>query len=503
MAAGLVLPPLFWLAWACGAAIVESGPAALDPISWNLLARSLWIAGMAVGLAGLMGLAYGWCVLRYPVPGRRVLLFLGVVPLLFPPYATAHAWILLLLREGPINRTLIAWGWIERSFSAEGCPYMTALILAFTYWPVVGGLVLLAARSVPRELEESARLHLPDAAAARWAAGPALRSTLPAALLLVFLLALADFGVANTLAVPTYPVEIVNRYQLDRDPGAVARFALPLLLVVIPLVWLQRAWFENTPLGEDRGGQPALLRSRVAAGWSLVGALIVLLFSVFLPLGTLAAHSLPVETYAAVWAESRDHFGNTLLSSGAAALVTTGAALLFGRRRKSGGLLDLAVTLPYAIPASLIGIAMVQLLNRPGLAGDLYESPVGVVWTYGVLFFPFAHRTVQLGWRQVDPALLDEGRILGAGVWSRFRHAVWPVVRPWAVTGALLVAVLAAREIDATTLVRHPEFDTVAFRIYDYLHFAPGPHVAALSVLLVALSFYAVAAAALWTSARN
>lgn len=457
---------------------------------------------MAVGLAGLMGVAYGWCVLRYPVPGRRALLILGLVPLLIPPYATAHAWILLLLREGPINRALLAWGWIERPFSAEGCPYMTALVLAFTYWPVVGGLVLLAARSVPRELEESARLHLPDGAAARWAAWPALRSTLPAALLLVFLLALADFGVANTLGVPTYPVEIVNRFLLDRDAGAVARFALPLLLVVIPLVWLQRAAIERTPLGVDCGGEPSLLRSRAAAWFSLAGVLIVLFFSLALPLGTLAAHSLPPSTYPAVWAESHDHFGNTLLSSLGAGLLATGAALIFGRRKPGDGL-DLALTLPYAVPASLLGIAMVQLLNRPGLPGQLYESPGGLVWTYVVLFYPFAHRAVQLGWRQVDATLLEESMLLGAGDWSRFQHAVWPVIRPWAITGATLATVLAAREIDATSLVRFPGFDTVAFRIYDYLHFAPGPNLAALCVLVVAFSFLLTTLAALWAAERD
>jgi ABC-type Fe3+ transport system permease subunit len=56
------------------------------------------------------------------------------------------------------------------------------------------------------------------------------------------------------------------------------------------------------------------------------------------------------------------------------------------------------------------------------------------------------------------------------------------------VIGGMLVALLAAREVDATGLLRIPGGDTIAFRIHDYLHFAPGPNVAALCVLLVALS---------------
>lgn len=501
----LVLPPVLWLAWACGAALIEHGPATFDRISWTLLSRSLTIAAGATGLALLMGGLYGWFALRYRVPGRRWLLAAGLLPLLLPPYAAAHAWLLLLLREGRVNQLLLQWGVISRPVSAEGCPTMTTLILAWCYWPVVGVFVLLAARSVPRELEDTARLHLPEAAAARWAAWPALRSALGAGGLLVFLLVLADFGVPNTLGVFTYPVEIVNRYLLDRDAGAVARFALPLLVVVIPLVVLQRRSLDRASLGAETTGEAPLLRSPWGIGFALLGTGVVLLFSVVFPLVALVLHSLPLATYGAVWAEGQDHLGYTLLTAGAGAAVAVGGALLYGQpaQRRGGGILDLLLTLPYALPASLVGIAMVQLLNRPGPLGAVYESADGLIWTYVALFYPFAHRTVQLGWKQVDPALLDEGRVLGAGPWVQLRHAAWPVLRPWAVGAGGLIALLAAREIDATTLVRAPHVDTIAFRIYDYLHFAPGPELAALCVLLVGLNFAAVLGLAVWAARRD
>jgi iron(III) transport system permease protein len=228
--------------------------------------------------------------------------------------------------------------------------------------------------------------------------------------------------------------------------------------------------------------------------------LAVLALSFAVPFGTLVAASMPLSTYPEVWSESADHFGNTLIASGGGALLAVGVALLYGwhARGRRLGALDLAVTLPYALPASLIGIAMIQLLNRPGPPGWLYGSLGGLVWLYVALFYPFAHKTLQPAWARVDPELLDEAAIAGAGGWTRFQVVAWPAVRAYAVTGGGLVAVLSAREMDATALLRIPGGDTLAFRIQDYLHFAPGPNVSALCVLVVGLSTAVVGGVAAW-----
>ena len=492
----VILPPLAWLLGAAAQAAIRYGPAVLDPVALRLLGRSLLLASVASGAALGIGVPYGWLMARYRLPGRRLLMGGSLLPLLLPPYVASLAWVLLLAREGPVNSLLLRWGWIGGAVTPTGSLELAALVLAFAYWPIVAWFTLFAAQSVPRPLEDAARLHLPDTAAARWSAWPALRRSLPAAALLVFLLALADFGGPNTLSVTTYPVEIVNRFQLDRDPGVVARWALPLLCLVLPLVWLQRHWLAHAPDGTAGEREQRLLcpdavsRTGAAWCWSVLG------ISILAPLGVLAFASLPPATYPDVWAESSDHLVNTLLTAGGGALLGSGVALLYGwsTRGRRLALLDLLLTLPYALPASLLAVAMIQILNRPGPGEWLYTSLGGLVWTYAALFFPFAHKALQPAWGSIDTDLLDEGRVLGAGGWTQFRTIAWPVVRPYALAGGTIMAVLAAREIDATSLIRIPGGDTIAFRIYDYLHFEPGPKLAALSIMLVLLSAAAVGA---------
>jgi ABC-type Fe3+ transport system permease subunit len=499
-AAAVVLPPLGWLLLATLRALAAHGPGFPDALAARLLLRSLLLAALAAGIAAAMGVPYGWLAGRYRLPGRKLLLAASLLPLLLPPYAAALAWSMALTREGAVNTLLLRWGFLRAPIVPREALWLPAVILAFAYWPVVAWATLFAARSVPVELEASARLHLPDGAAARWSAWPALARSLPAAALLVFLLALADFGVANSLGVQTYPVDIVNQFQSDRNAGMTARLAVPLLLVVIPLVLLQLRLLDRLPASGGGARGQRLLGSRAQAWFAACGCVLILGLSSLVPLSVLAAGSLPLSTYPSVWNESSDHFLNTLLTAGGGAALAVGVALLHGWavRGRRLPLLDLGLTLPYALPASLVGVAMIQILNRPGPAEWLYTSLGGLAWTYAALFFPFALKTLQPAWGLVDSDLLDEGAMLGAGAWAQFQAAAWPALKPYAAAALAIVALLSAREIDATALLGIPGGDTVAFRIQDYLHFAPGPKMAALCVLVVLLSGAGVGALAAW-----
>jgi iron(III) transport system permease protein len=500
VAALFVLPPLLWLAAAMGEALLHSGPAVFDRISRALLGRSLLLAGTGALLAAALGVPYGWLTARYHLPARPLLLLASLLPVLLPPYAAGYAWMVLFSKEGALNAALLRWGWVRAPIEPFGSWLAAAVVLAFCYWPILAWLTHLSARAVPRSLDDTARLALPDGAAARWAAAPLLRAALPAGALLVFLLALADFGVENGLQVRVYPVEIVNAFQKDWNAGQVARLALPLVAAILALVMLQLRCLERTPVEGSAEPVTHLLPGALPRWGGAAFCVGVLAFSFAVPFGVLIASSLPLSTYPEVWAESADHFGNTLVTAGGGALLAVAIALLYGwhaRGRRLAGL-DLALTLPYALPASLIGIAMIQLLNRPGLPGWLYGSLGGLVWLYVALFYPFAHKALQPAWARVDPELLDEAAVAGAGGWTRFGVVAWPAVRGYAAAGGALVAVLSAREMDATALLRVPGGDTLAFRIQDYLHFAPGPNVSALCVLVVALSAAVVGSVAAW-----
>lgn len=485
-----MFPPLVWLGAAVFRAVIQHGFGFPDGTARRVLGQSLALGLSASAIATGLGATYGWLVGRYALPGRPLFRVAALGPLLVPPYASSLAWFILLAPDGWLNSHLLAWGVLQHPLHPFRSFWLAAWVLGASYWPVIGYLTLLAARSVPRDLDDAPRLHTVAGKAALWAAGPGLQAAVPAGALMVFLLALADFGVPISISLPTYPVEIVNRFMFDHDAGMVARLAVPLLALVVPAVWLQLRLLRRLPQASGAADDLPAVGSRAQGLWGATWCGLVLAASMLLPLAVLFAASLPLETYPAVWAESSEHFWNTLISAGGGAALTLALALLLGwlSRRKLPGALDFVFVLPYALPASLIGVAMIQILNQRGPIGDLYNSVGSLVWTYAALFFPFAHKSLQPAWDRLDRELEEDSAVQGAGSWVLFRTTAWPVVRGNAWLAAGLVALLAAREVDATALLRVPGGDTLAFRIQDYLHFAPTPKVAALCIWVVTLS---------------
>jgi iron(III) transport system permease protein len=482
----VVLAPVVWLV-GMGVAALAHGGFRWDGAARRAYGNSLEIAlGAAVG-ALLLGLPYGACMARGPERRRGGAALASLLPLLLPPYATALAWILLLNREGPVSALAARLGWPSPT-PGLGQPWMAAWVLASSLWPAAAWAAWAAFRSTPLELEEAARLEAADARAAWFAAWPFLRAGLAAAALAVFLLAFADFGVPNALGIVSYPRELVDRFNAEYDFAGAARLALPALVAALPLVALSRRALMRLEVMPFRGEELPAVRDggaqRLGAG---LGGL-TLALTVALPLASLACYA-----WGAIHAPIAQEAGEAVATSAAlgagAAALTIGIALLVGRLPL---LLDLAATFPYALPGSLVAIAAIAILNRPGPLGELYGTPAALLWIYGVLFLPFAYRSLAPGWQRVDPELLEEAQLAGAGPWARFRAVAWPSLAPYAAIGTALVFLLAGREMDATALLRTPGLKTLAFQIQDYLHFYPVPNVAALCLILVALQALAI-----------
>ncbi len=493
----VLLAPTLWLvAAALGPPDASDRAGPWDPAARHAAATTLAIALVATAAGAALGLPYGWRMARAGTDARRLLLSASLLPVLLPPYAHALAWLLLLGREGPL-RTVLPAGMSAASIT--GSPWTAGLVLAAALWPVNAWFICVAARATPRDLEDAARMELAPGPAAWLAAWPAVRGGLAAGALLVFLLAAADFGVPGSLGVGSLSREIADRFQAGYDFREAGLLALPLLVAALPLVGANLRWIERIELASRDAQEAARGGGSGLAGWLL--ALLALAIGAIAPLSALLYYARDAFPVGAVWNEAAP----ALITSGAlgmmAAILAVGVALALRGLVAAGQLL---LMLPYALPGSLVAIAAIGIMNRPGPLGDLYGTIWQLLWVYTVLFVPFAYRAVAAGWRRIDPDLLGEAGLSGAGTWARFRAVTWPAVSSHAGLAAAIVWLLAAREMDATALLRTPGLATAAFKIHDYLHFYPVPQVALLCLLMVVGQLLVVAAGALlWWLVRR
>lgn len=101
-----------------------------DTFKLNVLAQTLWLALKTTLLTVLIGYPLAYLYTLAPRWLQRVLLLLIVLPLLTSVVVRTFAWVVILARQGIINSTLLALGWIDGPLTLLYTP--TAVVFALT-----------------------------------------------------------------------------------------------------------------------------------------------------------------------------------------------------------------------------------------------------------------------------------------------------------------------------------------------------------------------------------
>jgi iron(III) transport system permease protein len=211
--------------------------------------------------------------------------------------------------------------------------------------------------------------------------------------------------------------------------------------------------------------------------------------------------------------ESRREIGWTLAIGATAAVVTTVIALAVAwavrQRRRGAPVLAAVIALGAAVPAPLIGVWLIGLLNRPsdsplaGLAVLYDRTLLAPIFVQTVRALPLV--TLWL-WRQlasVPSDLLDAARCEGAGAWRQLWFVALPLRWPSVVAALVAGLAIAVGELSATLLVLPPGVTTISVRVFQLLHYGIDDRMAGLCLAMFAAAGLATAAAAAAARAGN
>ncbi len=471
-----------------------------DPDTWRVLANTLYVATATTLLAGLLGTALALLIARTDLPGRSAFQGLLVLPYLVPPFVGALAWLYVLGPTGLVNQAWMTWTGREdplvRIYGSGG------IILAMTLYkyPIAYLTVLAGLARVDPALEEAAR----GAGAGPWRAArdvtlPMAAPGIAAGLTLVFLSAMAEFGTPAILGFPAkYFVLATKIYatvlDFDRPYNLHVAAALSLLLVVVAglVLALQRSWFRDRSFGLLAGvGTAPVVPLGRARRW-LAGALAVfVLASSALPLlavlltaltraygRPLTADNVGFQNFRfllfhlpAVWRAA----WNSLLLAASAATVCVVLALAVAffqqrRRIRGAGLLETLVTLPFAVPGTVLALAIVLAFLRPVFGLRLYNTLWIILVAYVARFLALALRPVAAALAQLHPALEEAARASGASLWRSVLDVTVPLLRSGLLAAWLLAAVPALTELTLSVILWSAGNETigvVAFNLHE------------------------------------
>lgn len=464
-----------------------------DENALEQLRASLQLGLAATMLSLVLGGGHAWLTVARDLPGRAWLLPLGVAPLALPPI-------------------FVAMGFADLLDDVSGF-WPCAVLLGVSHAPFVAVLAARGLRSVDGRAYEAALLQRGQRRADRWL----LRSIAPellAGCLLAFLFTVADHGVPEFLTVKgktwyTYAEGIMSRWSRRAVGTTFAEIqapitaALPFLAGLACLMWAAlrlrgsapergvRRPLPVRPLGRLRW--PALLLPAAYLGAGIVLPVVVLTRWVLgsaqrrEPMGLDYAR----ESWAKAVSEGLPTFENSVLLGLAVAVVAVLLALPLarqsGRRTPS---LELLAVLPAAMPAVLLGIALVRTYTtNPGLSWvtryDFYSSWGFSTCGYVARFLPFAALTLASHVRRQSIAAEEAGRFVARSPTSRaLRLHVLPLA-PAAWSAFVLTFVLAIRELDLAVVLPAAN-KTAVRRLANAVHFQHEDWSGVIALMLLA-----------------
>ena len=463
--------------------------------------RTLRLAVSVSACALVLGTGLAWLTMRTDLPLRRLWRVLLPLPLVYPTFVGAAAFIRTLNPGGLANDVLARLG-IASVPELRGFFGAWLVLLLMTY-PYVYLPVAARLRHLPGSLEESARL-LGDSAFAvfRRICLPHAGTAIGAGTLLVFLYTLSDFGAVQLMRYDTLTRAIATNY-LANPPVALA-LSLMLLVLAAAVVLAERWFSRRLPDGTRSGSQrpldyhlgrwrPYALAAVAITVFASVGAPFIALVD-WAQRGVL--RSITGDRALAVdYTSIADATFNTVWVSVVAALVSVAAvlpiAMLVGRHRsRTGSLAHAVVISTFALPGLLIALSMRFWTLRTDLVLELLgDTTVLLIFAYIVRFGSLAMGVSVVAVRSVPARLHDSARLLGAGPVRRFFSVDLPVMGPALGAGAGLVLLSVMKELPISLLVSPLGFSTLTTRIFGSFEDAFIAEAGLMGVILVVLSF--------------
>lgn len=488
--AGIPIAAIAWSSLAGGGETLADLAASVLP---TYIANTALLMLLAGGIAGLVGTGCAWLITATRFPGRRVLGWALVLPLAVPAYIAAYIYADLLDFAGPVQSALrAATGWGVEDYAVPDIRSLWggAFVFGIVLYPYVYLLARTAFATQSVTQFRAARSLGAQPARAFWqVALPAARPAIAGGLALVLMEVLADFGVAEYFAIPTFSTGIFRSWLAAGDKPAALTLAGIMLLFVIALVTLEAATRRGR--SDSRDGlaardtdEPLVALSPLGRALAFAACLTPVLLGFVLPVGYLASLALTDTAQGSMGDLATYARGSLWLGLAAAALCVTAALLLaFARARSTSRVTASAIrvaTLGYALPGALLAIGLLaplgafdQSLTRfardsLGWSGGLLLTGTSAILIYAlsVRFLTVAYNTVSAGLAKIPPGLDAAARSLGAGPSRVLARIYAPLLAPSLAGAAALVFIDTLRELPATLILRPFNLETLATRTY-------------------------------------
>lgn len=441
---------------------------------------------IAITAASLViGIPFSYFYSFYRLRGSKFLFIAGILCAMSAPFIGAYAWILLLGRSGIITKFFrdVFGIKIGNIYGFKGI----LLVQALKLFPLVFVYMNGAFKNIDKTLmEASANMGCTGIKRFFQVVMNLSMPTILAAALLVFMRAFADFGTPLLIGegYRTFPVEIYNQYlgENGTDHNFAAAISIIAILVTAAVFFLQQ-WGTGKykfsisalhPIEKKKasGIRGALMYVYCYAliGIALLPQLYIIYLSfrncdqaVFKPGYSFANYELAVKKL--LWRSIKN---TTILGVGALVIIIVLAVLIaylvVRRSNFFNHTIDTMSMLPYIMPGSVIGIALVIAFGSKPLA------LTGTIWILLISFvirrMPYTIRSATATLQQIPMSIEEAAISLGASKLKTFSLITVPMMSSGIVSGAILSWVSIVTELSSSIILYNNRNITLTMSAY-------------------------------------
>jgi iron(III) transport system permease protein len=477
------------------------------PSAREALFNSVYISTLTVIFSAAIGIPLAFLLHRYDFRGRRILRAIASAPVLLPPLVGVISFLFLYGESGIISRSLQILLGLERPWPR--LTGVTAILFVHAYSMYVYFFMFTSAglERVDAAMEEAAEtLGASPFDKMRRVVLPLLVPSFVGAALVTFMSSMASFSAPLIFGggVRVLAVEIFNAKLNGNIPMALVEtviLAASSLSVLFLLRWYEgRHRYSLTGKGVSIRRSP--IRSGIAKVVAAIGGTIAVVFLIlphimvslmsFVQEGTWTTQLVPpaytMTNYVRLFQDPAffEPIRNSLWMSAlaTAANLVWGLMATFWLRRRSGFVrhfTDILIVLPWALPGTVVAIAMVESFSS--FAGTVMLLP----FLYFVRNIPIVVRALDASFQQVDPSIEEAAISLGATSSYTIRRVVLPLILPGAIAGSLLAFITALGEFVSSIMVYVYSNRPISIEILSQLRQSNLGTTSAYGVLLILL----------------
>ncbi len=501
-----------------------------DATNLRALWNSLWLSGLTVIIAAVIGVPLAWLLAPIGRTGR-VLMGIALTPLLLSPVLGTLSFHFLFGVGGVIRRVFPN---ALPDFQGQWAVLIVHALTLYVYFLL---FVAAAMERMDHSLIQAAR----TLGASRWKAFqtvtlPLLRPALSAAAILTFMSSMASFTAPYIFGGSERYLTTAIFVARKDDPALAS--ALSVLLAVISVAAsATMRWSPESAASGTKGTALELRLSPAERGLRAVAGMVVIVPLVlpvmtfvllsFKPFGRIGSGALlsdlTLEHYRTVFAsllESRavgpaadllPSIGRSAAFAVVATVIDIGVALAIVLVRPHSpkawrAALEWLAMLPLAVPGTVVAIAIIGAFARHGPFGagpPLIGTASILVLAYFVRHLPVQLRATVAALAQLDANLPAAARTLGASPIRALVTVTLPLLGPGIVAGATMGIVTNMGEFVASILLYTPSTTPASVAIYSEFSNGSFGVAAAAGVLLSLTAAVLVAAARLWFPGRR